>query len=282
MKAANRATLADRPVLFYWGLMQQPLDDSFVLCSGFLLLEELIYDRSERSADKGSNDEDPKSAHGCAVALDESNQSGTEAAGGVDGGAGETDAEDMNEGEGQTDDETAEAAVVLLLGGNAKDCDNKDEGQDDFNEDACKNTAVNARKAVGADAVDNAANSGRGPIGNAAKVEDHRKRACACKSAEALGDDVGDEVAKAHAAADQNAERNSGVDVAAGDVADAVCHGNDGETERKRGEDVAAAESGVTANEHCCAAAHEYEHGGADELGNVLLERVHSDTSIFY
>ena len=30
MKAANRATLADRPVLFYWGLLQQPLKLYFV------------------------------------------------------------------------------------------------------------------------------------------------------------------------------------------------------------------------------------------------------------
>ena len=176
----------------------------------------------------------------------------------------------MDEGEGQTDDETAEGTVVRLLGGDAEDGQNEYEGQEALDQQTCDDALIHARETVGAEAARH--------ILHAAETEDRSENACARESAEALGDDVADEVSHAHAARDEHAERYRGVDVAARDVADAVSHADDDKTERQSGQDVAAAVRRVAADEHRGAAAEYHENHGADKFGDELFDRIHSIT----
>ena len=147
------------------------------------------------------------------------------------------------------------------------------EGQEALNDKTRNDAAVNARETVGAKAAC--------LVGHAAEAEDRRQNARTRKRAEALGDDVGDEINSAHAAREQYAERYRGVDVAARDIADAVSHADDYKTESESGQNVAAAVFGVAADEHRRAAAENNEHHGADELSDVLFYRIHRYSSFY-
>ena len=59
------------------------------------------------------------------------------------------------------------------------------------------------------------------------EVENH----CAGNGAKNLRDHIGDEVLRRHAAGDEHAEADRGIDVAARNLADAIGHGDDGEAE---------------------------------------------------
>ncbi len=62
------------------------------------------------------------------------------------------------------------------------------------------------------------------------QIEDRRTR----DAAEHLGDDVGNRLGLRMASADHEADGDRGIEVAAGDVADGVGHGQHGEAEGER------------------------------------------------
>ena len=165
----------------------------------------------------------------------------------------------VDEGEGQADDEAAEGAVLELIGGDAQDGGDEEEGQDHFQQEAGAEAAVDAAQAVGAEAA--------GHVGDIAHLEDQGDEAHAGHRADDLGDDVKQELHGLQALPKEDRQGDGGVDVAAGDVADGVGHGHDGQAEGQGGEDVPAAAGGVAAHQHGGAAPHEAQGEGADDLG---------------
>ncbi len=239
------------------------------ICSALLLLalQELVGYRCECCADEGTYDEYPEATHRCCIAGNGCNHCGTEASCGIDGGAGQTDAENVYEHQGEADDYAAEGAMSALLGGHAEDGQNEQEGQQDFYDETCHGAAAHACQTVCAEAT--------GLVLNRAELEYECQQSGASQGTEALGNNVADEFVHLHAAAHEHAEGNGGIDVAAGNIAHAVCHADDGQTEGKGGEDVATAVDSVTADQHCGAAAEQHECERADEFGDVLFDGFH-------
>ena len=61
----------------------------------------------------------------------------------------------------------------------------------------------------------------------------------------------------------------------AGNVADTVSAGDDGETEGQRRQQIADAVDGVTTDEHRRTATHKGEHSRTDKFSNVLFHSSH-------
>ncbi len=227
------------------------------------LLEELVNNCCESRAYERTNDEYPYASDSVGVTVESCNNSRTDRTCGVHGSTCQTDTEDMYQCEGKTDDQTAEAAVISLLGSNAEDSHNKDECQHYLNDKSCNCAAAYAAEAVAAEAA--------GFICNAAKIKDSSQYTCACECAEALGNDIADKILDSHSACHKNAKGNCRVYVAARNVADTVSHTNDNKTESKCCQDIAAALFSTAANQHCGTAAEDNKNSCADKLGNILL-----------
>ena len=116
-------------------------------------LKELVADSRKSRADHRAEQECPEACQRLEVAAAHCAEGGTEAAGGVYGGAGEADAEEVNYGKGKTDNNTAEGAVLSLFGGNSENCEYENSGEDDFNKEARKVVSVYAVHCVCAEAV---------------------------------------------------------------------------------------------------------------------------------
>ena len=171
----------------------------------------------------------------------------------------------MHAREGQADDQAAEGAVARLAGGHAEDAGDEDEGQDDLDQQARNRVAAHTGEAVGAETT--------GHIRHAAELKDDRQDGRADQRADALGDDVAADVLLVHTAGHEHAEGDGGVDVAAGDVADGVSHGDDGQAEGQGGEDVAAAGGCVTAHQHGGTAPEHDQCAGADRFCDKFFHR---------
>ena len=87
-----------------------PAEESGCALSGRSVLQELVHDSSEHAAHQRRNDEYPHIAQGSAAGK----QGGAEGAGGVHGSAGEVDAQDVDQGQGETDDQACYLAVFRL------------------------------------------------------------------------------------------------------------------------------------------------------------------------
>ena len=103
-------------------------------------------------------------------------------------------------------------------------------------------------------------------------VGDDEEDATGDRTADDLGDPVGDDRCPLDTLRDSTAEGDGGVEVSAGDVADRVGAGDDGEAEGQRDTDEADAHvDGAVGDdlggEDCGAAAAEDEPEGAEELG---------------
>ena len=186
----------------------------FRLMSALLLflfrIEEAIAERSKNAAYQRSYDEYPYA--GQSFAADE--KSRAEGTGRVDGSAGEVDAEDVYEGKGKTDYKACYAAVFDLRG-DAEDGKDEDEGQDDFNKQGKPDIAV-------VESV--CSETGAGSY----KSEKNRS---AGDGAEELGNDVADEVSEGKLAVYEHCDGNGGVNVATGNIAYGIGHGDDHESE---------------------------------------------------
>ena len=226
-------------------------------------LQELVDDRGECGAGQRSDDEHPEAADRGGIAGNRSDHGGTKAAGGVDRGAREADAQDVHEGEREANDEAGEGAVLELGRGDAQDGEHEDEGEENLDDEAGNGATVHAGKAVGAEATRQ--------VGNVAHAKDALEQQRANEGAGNLGDDVADEVLGVQATPHEDSQGYGRVDMAARDVANAIGHGNDGQAKGERGEDVAAPVGGVAPHEHGGATTKRGEHQRADELCDVLL-----------
>ena len=121
--------------------------------------------------------------------------------------------------------------------------------------------------------------AGEGEAGFAAcdDVED----AGGCDGPEDLGDDVGGQLGDGEAPGGDQADGDSGVEMAAGDVADGEGHGEDGEAEGEGHTDEADSQVGEGCCEDGAAATAEDKPEGAEELGCCTFREMHSGGPLF-
>src|SRR5208283_1399286 len=90
--------------------------------------------------------------------------------------------------------------------------------------------------------------------------------------AENLSDPVADHFVRAHATRDEDPEADRRIDVAARDRADAVSHGDDGETKGARdAEQVNSSRARAHAADNCRPAAEEHQGEGSYEFRQSLI-----------
>jgi len=112
----------------------------------------------------------------------------------------------------------------------------------------------------------------------AVKAQQHTHDEGADDAAYELRHEIADKVVLVHLAAEEDAERDSRVDVAAAHVADGIRHGNDGQAKGQGREHVGRIGArAVTTHRRGGATAADHEDRGADALGNVLLHAVHTE-----
>ena len=214
-------------------------------------LDRLPDDRGDDRAGQRRGDEDPEVGHGGSLGE----EGGAEAAGGVDAGAREVDAENVDQDERQTDGEAGEL-IVAGLGGDAEDRQHERGGEHGLDGEAFHHVAAIQR--IGAEAAV-----------PAAEVAEQGR---AGRGAGELGDHVADKVAEAHAAGQQHAQRDGGIDVAAGNVADGIGHGDDRQAERQRRAQIGGVDLRAVAAQHDGrAAAEKHEHERADKFSEILF-----------
>jgi hypothetical protein len=95
------------------------------------------------------------------------------------------------------------------------------------------------------------------------------------ESTKDLRQDVGHEMRQRKAAADGEPERDGGVEVASGNVADGIRHGQDGEAESERDSDEADAKTGKSGCENGSAASAKDEPCGSKEFGEETFAEIH-------
>lgn len=86
-----------------------------------------------------------------------------------------------------------------------------------------------------------------------------------------LGQDVGKQFAGGGAAAGKQADRDRRVEMTAGNMADRIGHGHNGQTKRQRNADKTDADLGEFRRQHGAAAAAENQPKCADELGREFF-----------
>ena len=231
----------------------------------FLFDGEKVNERGEGAASERTDDENPDLFDRLEFAGEHGNDGRTDGTGRVDRGAGEADAEEVDEDQAAADDDTGDLAVVIFVG-DAEDGEHEDEGEDDFDDEANKEAtdiAVSLEK-VTADGV--RANGGE-VFGEEADDEG------ADEGADDLADDVAEEFLDGDLLGDEHREGDGRVDVAARDAADRVDHRDDDKAEGKGGGDE------VDAGPHGDAAAEDDEDEGTDAFSDILFEVIHEMSS---
>ena len=209
--------LTSRPSVFFNQLIAKSQQLFFVAS------KSLPHECGESSTNHGSHDEDPN----IGKSLTASEDCRSEGTGRVDGGAGEVDADEVHEDEGQTDGETGEVARTEFAVGGTQYHEHEDEGGDDLHE-ASAPDAAGVSHAIAAEtphAVSDAFSSRSHDV-------DERQQASTSKdTADELADPVDAGLFPGHTAGKRHREGDGGVDVATGDAADGVGHSDHGETE---------------------------------------------------
>lgn len=195
-------------------------------------------------------------------------QRGPRATRGVDRGVGDGNADEMDEREGEPDRERGEASGRLAVG-RAHDDEQEHHGQHEFG-DRGGGKIVFARRmfavAIGGEAA------GEAEIRFAAGNQ--IKHAGCDDRADHLGDDIGRNLVRGKASARGEPHGHGGIEMAAGDVADGIGHGDDGKTESECDAEQADADLRKSSGEHGAAASCEGEPEGADCLGGIFA-RLH-------
>src|SRR5580698_106565 len=218
--------------------------------------EDTVDEAGQGGTESWSQPEEPELGEG--PSTDEQRRTG--AARGVDGKVGDGDAHQMNEGEAEADGQRREAFGGANVSG-AEDDEEEEESKDHFGHEAGLH-GVAARRVR---AITIAGEVAEDESGLAAG--DDKEGGCSDESAEDLGNDVGQQMGDGKAAADNEAEGDSGVQVAAGDVADGVAHGEHGEAEGEGNADESDTEGGEASGEDGSAASAKDQPCGAEELG---------------
>lgn len=171
----------------------------------------------------------------------------------------------MDQHEAETDCKTCEVACALLLVGGAEHYEDEEECGDDFNED-CSAGTVCICNAVGAEASGIAHCTGC-----AGSADDSEEDSCADNTADELADPVTTGILPGHSLAEDDAEGDGRVDVAAGDASDGVGHCDDSKTEGGSGSEDAG---GLTASDKDCGAAAEKGQNHCLILITLVIQNV--------
>ena len=232
--------------------------------SGLLLVagEAFPHECGEGSTDHRGHDEHPH----IGKSLTASEERRSEGTGRVDGGAGEVDADEVDEDQGQTDGETGEVACAEFAVGGAENHEHEDEGGDDLHEASAPDTA-SVSHAVGSKTFKACSHTsachsfvGRSNIGYSQQASTSED------TADELADPIDAGLFPGHTAGKRHREGDGRVNVATGDTADGVGHGDHGETESD-GRTHHASGSGTT-QEHSRSAAQQ----GENERSNQFSE----------
>ena len=221
------------------------------------------YACAQCTANERGYDEHPEVLEGLS-AYEESGAYGT---GGVHGSTGQVDAHQVNEHQGETDGYACVVACTNLGSGGTENYEHEDEGGNALYEE-CTAYASGIGDGVGAEAcrVTHCA-------GSSGHLDDEEEYGCTEYTAYNLAYPISAGILPAHTAGESYAEGDGGIDVATGDAADGVCHGNYGEAEC---EGCAHYACGVTATEeYCCTAAKECENHCSYTLSNVLFHNLY-------
>ena len=157
----------------------------FVLCFFLLVigLQILVKERCDGRTGKRTNPEYPDNFKSLSVVDKCIHNRGAERTGGVNGRSGEADAEDVNKDKRKTDYETCEGTVVAFLRSHAENCEHEDKCEKAFHQKTGTDSILHAAEAVGAVTAG-------GHILKPCRLENQRKKACARKRSETLGDPV--------------------------------------------------------------------------------------------
>ena len=202
----------------------------------------------------------------------------------VHGGVGHRDRDEVDEREAEADGNRGKACRSAAVG-SAHNHEQEYGREYGFNQECTAHAgglaaegvhAVGERigPAVGGECADACV----GEIGLGDAVEHCRSD----DTADDLGHDVGRSFLSGEAAAGNLTERDGRVQVAARNVTDGVCHGENGEAECERHAHVADTGGRNAASKHGCTAAAEYKPEGADSFGNSASCEFHENISIVW
>ena len=164
----------------------------------------------------------------------------------------------MYEDEGKTDGQSGELAGSLLLVGGAEDHEHEYAGEEHFGKQASdEGYTFLAGIRAGSGEVDVGGEEGQdgGTDDGADDLEQHIEAG----------------VLAAHLAGEPYRESDGGIDVATGDAADGVSHGDDCESEGEGRTDDGGGDSVGATQTDCGAAAHENQDHGSDHFSKILF-----------
>lgn len=184
--------------------------------------------------------------------------SGSKGAGGVHAGAGERNSEEVAGGDGESDGQGSRAlhvGGVVVVSSSSENNQDEDEGDEELDSEGLSDREMFIDR-------------GHAETGSTANFfrSEKREKSSTDESTNALENDVEESLEDSDLAAEDEAEGDGRVDVAAGDVADALSDGGDGHA---KGEGDADDVGGVTT--HARAASDQDEEHGAEELSGQAL-----------
>ena len=177
------------------------------------------------------------------------------------------DANDMYQRQREADYQACHLAEFGLRG-NAQNRQNKDKGQNDLHDQGTHNTAL--KQAILAKA-------------QLCSAQNAHENGGTGDSAQELGDNVTHKILNAHLAGNQHGNGYGWIDVAAGNIADGIGHGNNHQSESEGCHQVGGVGiCAVTTDYGSCAAGKQNQNQGADKLGYILLHILHKRASSIF
>lgn len=250
----------------------------FLLFAALAFGDALVCDTADHATENRGYPEEPELLDGSAA-----NEHGHGSrAGRVHGGVGHRDRDEVNEREAETDCDWSKACRSAAIG-SAHDHEQEDSCEHGFDEECGEHARGLAAKGVqavlegiGPAVGSEGADASVGEVGACYCV----KQGCCNDTANHLGGDVGRSFLSREAAACNLTERNSRVQVATGNVANRISHGEHGKAEGEGHAHVADTSSRDAAGENSCTAAAKHKPERADSFGNGASRKFHLIFSI--
>jgi hypothetical protein len=173
----------------------------------------------------------------------------------------------MDQGEAEADGDGGEAFGGAFVGG-AEDDEKEERGEEHLDEEAGEERVVFGG-VVGVAVGGESAGEGEGGVAAGDQVQNSG----GADGSENLGDDVGGQFGDGEAFGGDEADRDGGVEVAAGDVADGEGHGENRESEGKGHADVADAEVNACGEDSAAATAEDKPEGAEGTSAAARFER---------
>ncbi len=197
--------------------------------------QALVGKTGEASTHKRSHDEEPHLTHSAPNAVGVGEQGDAKRTGGVDRSVGQRDADEVDEYQGKTDGQTTKLAVGVATVGDAEDDHQEHEGQQGFNEESTTSgNGLIARIGTTASLLEGfteAVGSENTSVTSTRGFPNEEKQSTSNDAADELGSPVAKHLLQRHAAIGPNAEADGGIKVCTRNVANAVGHGYNGQTE---------------------------------------------------